>query len=258
MTTTLHFVTVLLGETDTSTLAAGSLPLPSQDTWDWANLLQLSFKGGGLILTVGPIILTAALLVLGWFAYRVYRRWKSRASRWDTTSVKVKFGNLFELEIKPNHDTVRIAYQAWVEISTRKVGLPFDDANNVVVEVYNSWYEVFRILRELAKTVPAHRLRDCPDTQKLVDILLRVLNDGLRPHLTRWQARFRRWYETAKCGDDSKDKTPQEIQTLYPQYEALVADLKSVNGRFVTFAKTLRRLAEGSHNRYEPERGVGV
>ena len=33
------------------------------------------------------------------------------------------------------------------------------------------------------------------DAPVLADVLVKALNDGLRPHLTQWQARFRRWWE---------------------------------------------------------------
>lgn len=33
-----------------------------------------------------------------------------------------------------------IAYKIWVELSTRKIGLPYDKKNDVIKEVYDSWY----------------------------------------------------------------------------------------------------------------------
>jgi len=237
-------LTNLIGQVSSGAQSAAFQPALPSDGLHWWNLIDLSFRNGDLVLTFGPIVVVVAILALAWFAYRTYQQWKLRPSKWDTTSIMVKYG-LFEQEIKPNNETVRIAYQAWVEITTRKVGLPFDDNHDVIVEVYNSWYEVFRVLRDLAKSVPAHRLRDCPNTQKLVEILLQVLNKGLRPHLTQWQAKFRRWYDAAKEKPDNNDKTPQEIQRQFSDYDALVTDLKNVSAQFVTFAQTLKDLAEG-------------
>ena len=33
-----------------------------------------------------------------------------------------------------------LAYKLWVELNTRKIGLEFDQENDVIVEVYDSWY----------------------------------------------------------------------------------------------------------------------
>lgn len=50
-----------------------------------------------------------------------------------------------------------LAYKLWVELNTRKIGLEFDQENDVIVEVYNSWYEYFRVARELIKDLPIEK-----------------------------------------------------------------------------------------------------
>jgi len=227
--------------------ATPNAPATPDSVSHWYDLIVTRWEHGGLELRfglLGILVVVAAFVGLRFLLPFLLRR---PSAFGDTASIKIKFGSLFEQEIKPNHDTVRIAYQAWVETTTRKVGLPLEEENDVIEEVYNSWYAVFGILRELAKSIPAHRLRQCEDTRQLVIILQRVLNEGLRPHLTRWQARFRRWYETAKQDEANKDKSPQEIQRDFPGYDELVKDLKEVNQQFVEFASTLKQLAEGRH-----------
>ena len=164
----------------------------------------------------------------------------------------MRFGNLLECEIKPNHDTIQIAYQAWVEIITRKVGLPFDDEHDVVAAVYDSWYALFGVLRGLSKEVPAHRLRADEDTRALIVVLHRVLNEGLRPHLTRWQARFRRWYTAEIEAERNLHRTPQEVQRDFPEYEALTSDLRRVNAAFIEFSGALRSIAYGEVSQTPP------
>ena len=68
-----------------------------------------------------------------------------------------------------------------------------------------------------------------------LDILIKTLNDGLRPHLTQWQAKFRRWYDIEIQKEENKDKTPQKIQSKYDEYESLVQDLKETNDKMVQF-----------------------
>jgi len=209
----------------------------------WGDLLRVAFEGGGVSVHLGPMILMASAILVCVWGFFWARRLKRRPPKWDTTAVTLKFGNLAEVQIQPNHETVRIAFQAWVEIRTRKVGLPFDQEHDVIADVYDSWYRLFGVLRDLTKSIPAHRMRECEDTCKLVGIMLRVLNEGLRPHLTRWQARFRQWYEAEKKATGSERRSPQDIQRGFPQYAELVADLKRVNAGFLEFAASLARLA---------------
>lgn len=210
----------------------------------WYDILSLGWVNYGIELRVG--LLGLILIGLAGVTYfLVWKRFLPVMAGWDTTEITLKYGDFIEQKITPNFDTIRIAYQAWIEITTRKVGLPFDEEHDVIAEVYDSWFELFGVLRDLSKSVPAHRLRECPDTQKLVGLLVDVLNRGLRPHLTRWQAKFRRWYEAAKEKEEKRDRTPQEIQRGYPEHRELVQDLKAVNAEFVKFAGALQELAEG-------------
>ncbi len=203
----------------------------------------LTWNGWGFEVRVGLLWFLVAVVagVLVWWVLPWVRRKHLRGFR--TKAVKLTFKGV-EWEICPDIETRRVAHQAWVEIKSRKVGLPFEEGSDVIVEVYNSWYQVFGVLRDLAKSIPADRLKDCDDTRNVVGLLMRSLNEGLRPHLTIWQAKFRRWYEVALTQDANKGKSPQEIQSLYPQYDELVRDLRKVNEEFVRFADSLERIVQ--------------
>jgi hypothetical protein len=143
----------------------------------------------------------------------------------------------------------KVAHNAWVEISSRKGAIPFDPDYDVIVEVYNSWYELFRALRDLAKSIPPDAVRANGDAAVLAEVLLNALNRGLRPHLTRWQARFRRWYEANQNNERFASMTPQEVQRQFPDYRALLADLERINAGMIEFTEELRRIA---HDRRRP------
>lgn len=223
----------------TASPPSGNRPAPN-----WTDLSLFDWNNGGFEVRIG--ILWIIILALAVILFRMGWPWAKRklVRGFRTKSVKLRFGSQ-EFEICPDHETRRIAYQAWVEIQTRKVGLAFEEQHDVIVEVYNSWFELFRVLRELAKTIPAECLTDDEDARKLVDIILTALNTGLRPHLTQWQAKFRRWYASAASKEENRDLSPQEIQKQYPNYTSLVQDLRQVNGEFVRFAESLLQLAEG-------------
>ena len=111
------------------------------------------------------------------------------------------------ITLKYDKKDKEIAYKLWVELSTRKIAIPFDLENDVIVEVYDSWYNFFGIARELLKEMPGNHINN---SRKLISLTEKVLNNGLRPHLTKWQAKYRKWYNQ-KINQDS-DLTPQEIQ----------------------------------------------
>src|SRR3989344_5145006 len=139
----------------------------------------------------------------------------------NETKLNITLGGIGNIKIKPNHEAAQIAHKAWSELITRKAGLQFDSEHDIIIEIYNSWYQLFAEIRTLIKQIPASHLKN-KNTKKLIDLLVDSLNKGLRPHLTKWQARFRRWYVAELEKTENKDKTPQEIQKTYPHYEDLL------------------------------------
>ena len=131
-----------------------------------------------------------------------------------------------------------IAYKIWIELTTRKIGLKFDEKYDIISEVYDSWYEAFKVIRTLLANIPANRISDA---KGLIDITTKVLNNGLRPHLTAWQAKYRAWYNSTLSDATA---TPQEIQRTYPEYQPLVDDLKKTNDIMIKYADELKRLID--------------
>lgn len=143
-----------------------------------------------------------------------------------------------QVTLKYNKKDQEIAYKLWVELSTRKIGLDFDSENDVIFEVYDSWYDFFNTARELMKEIPAERLKN---SSELIELTGAVLNKGLRPHLTIWQAKFRKWYNENL--DSNIGKTPQQIQEMYPHYEELKKDLIDTNKRMIEYKNLMERIA---------------
>lgn len=150
--------------------------------------------------------------------------------------VNLGIGNS-SVKLSYNKKDQEIAYKIWVELTTRKIGLYFDEENDVIKEVYDSWYKFFEKVRELLKEIPANRI---PYACKLINLTEKVLNEGLRPHLTKWQARYRRWYEKELEKDDG---APQDIQKKYPDYAALVADLTETNRIMIAYKELMKDIA---------------
>lgn len=152
--------------------------------------------------------------------------------------VELGIGTNSKVKIKFSREDREIAYKLWVEMSTRKIILPFDEENDVIVEVYDSWYSFFGIARGLLKDIPVEKLNS---SKQLISVTDRVLNKCLRPHLTKWQARFRKWYNLQL--DSNSDLTPQEIQYTYPHYDELIKELKAINKNIDYYGEILKKLA---------------
>ncbi len=154
-----------------------------------------------------------------------------------------------KFKFKANHENLQIAYKMWVELSTRKVGLVVDAENDVVTEVYNSWYEFFKVMRELLKEIPAQQLRTDESSRVLVQLATKILNNELRPHLARWQAEFRRWYEAELANPANKGIRPQTIQQNFPQYADLIEEMQRVNNGLVSYRLKLEKIVLPGSNR---------
>lgn len=182
-------------------------------------------------------------LTVGFFVYIVVSRW---CRIWKTSYLEVDEAEIGvgtgKIKLKANLDDIQIGFRFWTEIMTRKVGLPFDEEHDVIVEVYDSWYQFFGISRELIKSIPVSKIRGNESTKEIVLISMHILNHELRPHLTKWQAKFRRWWVTELAKEANASVPPQELQRRYTHYAEMIAEMKSVNGRLVTFAQYLQNM----------------
>ena len=150
-----------------------------------------------------------------------------------------------KLKIRPNYTNIDIAYKIWVELNTRKIGLKIDFEHDLISEIYNSWYHFFGITRELIKSLPATKIRFDKDSKELIEISTKILNEGLRPHLTEWHAKYYKWYKLAVELNENNDKSPQEIQRTFQSYELLKTDMIRINNYLINYKNVIYRLAFG-------------
>ena len=195
-----------------------------------------------ITVTLDNIIVASILIILIviviYFIYGTIKFFLKK--KFKIVTMNINIANIGSVSIEKNRDISKIAHKAWVEIMTRKVGLLFEEDKDVIVEVYNSWYALFGIIRELLKEIEPRKKNT--EIEKLEDILIKTLNYGLRPHLTKWQAKFRRWYKQEIGIGENQKLSPQEIQRKYDKYDELVEDLKKTNKQMVQFAEELKKL----------------
>jgi len=208
------------------------------------NIVKISFNiNDGLCLIIGSWVIIACIVV--YITYLVFNR-KILSKTLEFEGVEIGIGN-HKIKLKPNQEDVQIAYKLWIEISTRKIGIPIDFENDVIAEVYNSWYEFFKITRELIKSIPISKIRVHDSTKELVDVAVAVLNEGMRPHLTRWQAKYRKWYEAEKNLSANLHKSPQDIQRSFTEYKSLTEDMGKVNKKLIKYSEILKTIAYGKY-----------
>lgn len=209
-------------------------------------LLSLVWDNGAwtVTLTVSIWMLLAltvvALVIIIW-------RWQAGGftfRSFEIDQAEIGVGNS-KFRFKPNLTDKQIAYAIWVELSTRKIGLPIDFEHDVIAEIYDSWFSFFSVTRDLVKGVPVNQVKR-DSTQAIIKLSIEVLNEGLRPHLTQWQARFRRWYERElKKYDEGGGETildPQQIQANFPRYSELKEDMRRVNEALIRYRRKMYEL----------------
>lgn len=162
-----------------------------------------------------------------------------RRSRCSSISIGLPF-NLGSATFELSAQDRVLAWRMYVQLKTRKAALPFEEEHDLVCDVYSSLYELFPIARDLLSEMP---LPEIERPRGASDLIIRVLNDAVRPHLTRWQAAFRHWWEDQVKADSNKGRRPQEIQTGFPRYNELVNDLKRTNIALAKLAEDLLAFA---------------
>jgi hypothetical protein len=219
---------------ESTTSAADLKPLITlawnQKTWSFTTEISI------WILFVFSVLVF--FLIKKWVKHNIaFKNFEIDQAELGVGSGKVRF--------KPNLTDKQVAYAIWVELSTRKIGLPIDLEHDVIVEVYDSWYAFFSVTRDLLKSIPVNKVQS-DSTQKIVSLSIQVLNEGLRPHLTRWQARFRHWYDRELKAIENSNSShaidPQLLQAKFPDFDELKSDMQRVNKNLIQYRAKMHEL----------------
>lgn len=211
------------------------------------DLFNIRWEKGNLVVTSHWVFLLICLLIVILMNLEIVRKKFKNRKFLEVDQYTIDAG-YFKTVIKYDFSDREIAYKAWVEMNTRKVGLMIDENNDVIVEVYNSWYAFFTIIRNTMKDLPGKKL-DC--SHDLIDLLTKVLNGKLRNHLTCWQAKFRKWYEEQIKDSENKCKTPQDIQREYERFDELIMDMKETNIELIALKNLLYKIAFDGNNKID-------
>ena len=139
-----------------------------------------------------------------------------------------------------NNEHRQIAYKVWVDINTRTLGVKINLDEDIIRVIHDSFHQSFIDTRDLLKNFPVSKLNSHND---LVDLIIRFLNDVLRPYLTKWGVKYNDWYDKQLALDENRELTPVEIQRKYIKYDELTSDLISINEKMIEFSEALRKIA---------------
>jgi len=204
------------------------------------DIIRLSIgSDGSLELTLSLWVLSATALTfvfITWLARRLIGHHR-------VVSLNVSLGGIGHVEIRPSRGDIAVAHRIWTELVTRKAALQIDPENDVISHVYDSWYALFGTVRQLIGDLPPELLRNHRGTRRLIRVAIDSLNLGLRPHLTRWEARYRTWYAARQ--EELKTRDPQDVQKDFPDYKELIEDMLRVNRELIQYAEQLEKLIAG-------------
>lgn len=208
------------------------------------NLLSINLSATSESLILGmamnwPIAIGGLLAIIAIWLFQHFF-WRS-GPKAQLKEVTVSIGGQeLKYEIERNSLNLEIAHRIYIELITRKAALPFDENNDIISEIYDSWYQLFKTTREEIKAINGDSLLEKKSSDKLISMATKVLNDGLRPHLTKYQGRYRRWYTSQLDKPENLDRSPQQIQSAYPELEELINSIKNVNQLLSQYAEELR------------------
>jgi len=215
------------------------------DSTSTHEIINLSFNSKQPSLTLESDWVIIAIVVVLIILIILLRYYYSRIFRWQSMEVEISGTPKMTFKVERNYENLYIANRIYIELTTRKAAIPIDENNDSIEEIYDSWYHLFGIIRDEIKTVPGKYLKDHDPTKALIGLTRKILNDGLRPHLTEHQAKFRYWLEKAKKDTNNSSLSPQELQLKYPDFANLVSSMKNVNSILSTYAIELDKLIKG-------------
>lgn len=215
------------------------------DTVATHEIIRLSFDSNKPSLTIQSDWIFIAVILSIIILIYIIKRFFYKYVNWYEMEVEISGSPKLSFKVERNHENLFIANRIYIELTTRKAAIPIDENNDLIEEVYDSWYNLFGIIRDEIKSVPGKYLKDHDATSALIGLTRKILNEALRPHLTEHQAKFRKWLKLAKEDQNYINLSPQDLQQKYPDIANLVASMKLVNHTLADYANELDKLIKG-------------
>ncbi len=141
-----------------------------------------------------------------------------------------------EFEIFATKYEQKIAWELYCELGTRIGVVKFVETEDLVIICYDSWYAFFQFARAKLKNLDPRKKKFA---KNLVTIILSLMNEQMRPFLRKWHGSFRHFWEQ----EADPTQKPIERQQAFPQYQALLTDIKDLQAKLKQTASALFKIA---------------
>jgi hypothetical protein len=159
---------------------------------------------------------------------------KGSPAKLKKVAVSLPFG-LGSAEWETDSTQRNAAWALYVELVTRVAVQELAEDAGLVREAMNSLYTLFGTTREILRSAG-------PDVgasrESVGGLAIAVLNQGLRPFLTKWHPLLQIW-EAQRPGD----RSPKEHEQLWKQEPALRQDLSRLREELEIYAQALAKVA---------------
>lgn len=148
-------------------------------------------------------------------------KWRDLLGNWGVNKLQLKAGFL-EAEFVAQDVDRNAAWELYVELATRISTQPLPHDQGVDKAALSSLHSLFGTTREILK-------KHGPSASRFAPLAIAVLNDVLRPFLTRWHAQFE---AGLPLGDADHRKFRSEVEAIRQdmlQYADLLARIAAVD-----------------------------
>ncbi len=206
----------------------------------------LMVRKEGKMFYIGCILFGLALLSLG-IAYFWQKRdylgdFRERYNVYIGTkdlTVNTPAGLTVGLSVSRNDREV--AWRIYTQLATRVAIVDFNDTYDSFFLVNGSLHSVFDLIRQELASIPVERIRR-DRSDELVQFYMSILNDGIRPYLSKWHMPISQWIETEKL--KRPNATYYELEQTFPQRKEILEDMKAMNDRMKTIGSQLLKIAK--------------
>jgi hypothetical protein len=159
---------------------------------------------------------------------------KSDPAKLKKVSVSLPFG-MGSAEWEADSTQRRAAWALYVELVTRIAVQELADDAGLVREAMNSLYTLFGTTREILRAAG-------PDVgasrESVGGLAIAVLNQGLRPFLTKWHPMLQIWEAQRPT-----ERSPKEHEQQWTEEAALRQELAALRGQLSIYAQALAEIA---------------
>lgn len=193
--------------------------------------ILLAAIGGGLI------VLSGAYFYQKLDSVGMIHTWYSRY--YSTADIRVSLP-LGEVNLSINRQDRVSAWKIYNQINTRIAAVEFNEEYDSFLHTNKSLHTLFGIIRDELANIPVDRIKDEDNT--LVNFYHSILNEGIRPYLSKWHIPVSHFVEKQNA---SSIESILEVEKKFPKRKEILEDIKAMNLRMKSYSSELMKIIKG-------------